>query len=74
MADDLARRMGHHLRRLRMGLDLSQEEVAGRCGLTRANLSRIENAQANVTVITLEAICHVLHLSLAEFFEDLPLR
>ncbi len=74
MPDDLTKRIGIHIRRLRAARPMSQEELALKAGIARNNLSHVENGKAQVSVVTLDAICRVLHLSLAEFFEDLPLR
>lgn len=72
MAEILARRIGRHLARLRTAQELNQAVVADRSGVTRANLSRIENGRyPGLAIDTLERICRALSLSVEEFFESL---
>ncbi len=69
----LVKRIGHHIRRLRLAREMSQEELAAAGELNRTNLSHIENGHfRNLGVETLERICLVLHLSVKEFFDSLP--
>lgn len=44
----------------RMQEGLSQQDLARRCGMQPANLSRLENGNGNPSVATLEKIAHGL--------------
>lgn len=44
---------GLHIRNLRKKLDLSQDEVAARCDVTKGNLSMIENGNKDLLLSTL---------------------
>ena len=43
---------------------ISQVELAKRSGIERAQISKIENGNINVTVETIERLCHALNLSI----------
>ena len=47
------RKIGVRVRTLREKRDLSQEQLAARCDVDRAKISKIENATANYTITTL---------------------
>ncbi|RZJ71737.1 helix-turn-helix transcriptional regulator [Flavobacterium sp.] len=44
---------GAHVRSIRKGLNLSQDEVAARTNLTKSNLSEIERGNRNLAFTTL---------------------
>ena len=56
--------LGKVIRNKRLSLNLRMDDVALKCGITRATLSRIENGKATCSVNTLFKICHYLNLSL----------
>ena len=64
--------LGKHLRKIRENLNLSQDEVAARCALTKGNLSAIENGKKDYTITTLLELarglgCHPKKLFDKEF-------
>jgi len=65
--------IGHKLRQLRNQKDLTLEELASRCELTKGFLSQLENDVSSPSISTLEDILEALGSSLSEFFsEDRP--
>ena len=57
---------GLHLRRLREGKKLSQEEVADYAGISFSSLNTIENGKVNPTLATLIAISESLKTPLKD--------
>ena len=59
------------LKAARAGMDLSQEDLANRCGVSRQTISAIEKGDYNPTVKLCVAICRALDVTLNElFWED----
>ena len=56
------------LQRLRQERGLTQQEVYDGTGI---HVARLEASKANMTVITLAALCRFYGISLAEFFNGL---
>lgn len=56
----LHERLATQVRRRRLQLRLSQEELADRCGLHRTYIGAIERAERNVTLATIEALAEGL--------------
>lgn len=61
--------LGHRIKRIRIEKNLSQTLLATKCGIEKANLSRIESGQANPTVLTLLKISASLQVPILEFFK-----
>lgn len=66
MAIDVCVRLGRRIRDLRTGKGISQEMLAGHSGISRVNLSRIENGKAEPGLRTLKDIARALDMKLAE--------
>lgn len=65
--------IGHKLKQLRNQKDLTLEELASRCELSKGFLSQLENDVSSPSISTLEDILEALGSSLSEFFsEDKP--
>ncbi|MCR5487033.1 MAG: helix-turn-helix transcriptional regulator [Lachnospiraceae bacterium] len=59
------------LKSARAALDLSQEELAQKCGVSRQTISAIEKGDYNPTINLCIAICRILGKTLDElFWED----
>jgi transcriptional regulator with XRE-family HTH domain len=58
--------LGHAVRDLRLGRDLTQEALAHAAGITVGHLSKIERGQSNPGWETVAAIAEALSVSLAE--------
>ena len=56
-ADDIDERIAARLKALRTERGWSLEDVAGRSGVSRATLSRLENAEVSGTAATLGRLC-----------------
>ena len=64
------------LKAARAGMDLSQDDLAKKCGVSRQTISVIEKGDYNPTINLCIAICKVLGKTLDELFweEEDPLR
>lgn len=56
------------LKAARAGMDLSQEELAVKCGVSRQTISAIEKGDYNPTINLCISICKTLGKSLDELF------
>ena len=65
---DIRRRLGSKIRRLREKRGLSQEEFAEVCGLHRTYIGSVERGERNLTVASLETIAKALKISVSELF------
>jgi len=61
---------GQKIRRIRMYHNLTQEELANRCELTKSYISQLENDKTSPSLETLESILEVLGTNFKEFFND----
>ena len=62
--------IGTKIKELRLKNNLTQEELADRCELTKGYISQLENDLTNPSIGTLETILVVLGSSLGGFFND----
>lgn len=62
--------IGKKLRRLRTKKELTLEDLANRCELSKGFLSQLENNNCSPSISTLEDILEVLGSSLQEFFAE----
>ena len=67
---DIMLRFGNKVRRERIRLGISQEELAARAGLHRTYIGMIERAEKNITLGSIEKICNALGMSVGEFFKE----
>ena len=65
--------LGSHITNLRKIRGISLEKLAYECGISKGNLSDIENGKKNPTFLTLLAISDGLEITLKDFFEDFQL-
>ena len=68
---DVCVRLGRRIRLLRTQRDISQEMLSSRIGMTRANLSRIENGKAEPGLRVLRDLARAFGITLAEFLEGI---
>ncbi|POS62082.1 helix-turn-helix domain-containing protein [Parasaccharibacter apium] len=61
--------VAYNIRRLRLNMDLSQEELADICGYHRTYISSIERSERNITLATLEALSNALNASPSDLLE-----
>ena len=64
----LLQQIGKRIQALRMEANMTQEEFYHDTGI---HLGRIETAQTNLTISSLDAICKYFDISLDEFFKDI---
>jgi len=66
---DLARTLAETMRTLRRDAGLTQQQLAKALGISRPTLTRIENADQNVTLKTLRQICRALGSDPGDLFK-----
>jgi len=62
--------IGEKIRRLRIEKQLTQEELANRCELSKGFISQLENDLTSPSIATLMDILEILGTNLTEFFSD----
>ncbi len=65
-------KIGEKIRRLRMQHDLTQEELADRCELSKGFISQVERELTSPSIATLVDILESLGTNLSDFFNDAP--
>jgi len=63
---------GNNLRKFRESKNMSQEEFAQICGISRAYYGRIERGEHSITLDKCFFISEALGLHISELFVDLP--
>lgn len=63
--------VGYNLRRIRVGKDVSQEQLAFDAGVDRSYLGGIERGEENPSVDTLERIANILTVEIRDFFDPM---
>lgn len=61
-------RFGRKIKELRMIQNLSQEELAFRCGLSKNYISDVERGKRNISLQSIEKIAYGFHISEKELF------
>ena len=64
---------GKHVRALRRGRNLTQEQLSERSGLSADTIRRLEHESFSPSLDTLKKLCHGLDLRLSTFFHTLEL-
>ncbi|NEQ66232.1 MAG: helix-turn-helix transcriptional regulator [Symploca sp. SIO1B1] len=59
-----------NIKKLRKELDLSQEDLAEKCGLHRTYVGAIERSERNITLQTLEKLAGSLGVSPLDLLKD----
>ena len=62
--------IGEKIRVLRMEKQLTQEELANRCELSKGFISQVENDLTSPSIATLIDILEILGTNLPDFFSD----
>lgn len=70
MQNGILIRYGQAVRKARLEQGVSQEELAGRCGLHRTYISDIELGKRNLSLENIERIAISLNRAIAEFFKE----
>jgi transcriptional regulator with XRE-family HTH domain len=71
MVETLAHRLGIIIRSLRVEANLSQEELAARCGLHRTYIGSIERGEKTITIETAQKLARAFDITLTQLFERL---
>lgn len=69
MATGVQVKFGSRVRELRLAAEMTQEDLAHRCGLFRTYMSRIETGRANPTLTMICALADSLQVPVASLFE-----
>ena len=64
--------LGNVLRKFREGRNLTQEEFAELCGLSRAYYGRAERGEHSLTIESCQKIAAALNVRMVDFFSELP--
>ena len=64
----IEKQFGEQVRKLRLAMDLSQEELAFKAGVHRTYLGSIERGERNPSLKNIAAIAKALNISLSELF------
>lgn len=62
--------IGHKIKEKRILLQLTQEELANRCDLTKGYISQLENDKVSPSIETLDIILEVLGTNFSSFFHE----
>lgn len=68
---DLNQRLAHNLKNVRTQAGLSQEELAGRCGVHRTYIGSIERGERNVTLATVRKVAAALGVDPLELLREI---
>lgn len=71
MEKSVLTKFGQKVRKERMNLGLSQEELAARAGVHRTYIGMIERAEKNITIENIEKLAKALNLKIRELTNDL---
>lgn len=63
---DITQLFGEKVRSIRKEQQLSQDELAGQCGLHRTYVGAVERGERNITLINAEKIANALQVSLSK--------
>ncbi|MBR6072455.1 MAG: cupin domain-containing protein [Acholeplasmatales bacterium] len=63
-------KVGNKIKERRKLLQLTQQELANRCELTKGYISQLESDSVSPSLETLEIILEVLGMNLSDFFKD----
>lgn len=66
---DIKQRFGLAVRKRRLELGISQEDLAHRCQLHRTYIGDIERGERNVSLQNIEKILEALEIRISVFFE-----
>ena len=66
---EIRRRVGTNIRRIRLGLRLTQEELSARSTVHQTYLSNVEAGKRNPSILVLERIADGLGVDVADLFK-----
>ena len=74
MRGDLPSAVGQRIRKLRLRMKISQEELAARADLHRNYVGSVERGERDIGIEALGRLAQALGVSLAEFFQPFRQR
>jgi transcriptional regulator with XRE-family HTH domain len=69
MANSIARQFGLRVRELRLKNEISQEELADRCGVHRTYMGRVERGETNITLSNILKVARGLGVTPASLLD-----
>jgi transcriptional regulator with XRE-family HTH domain len=69
--DNILKRLGEKIRKIRLEQGLSQEKLALLSGLHRTYVGAVERGERNVTLKNVEKLAKTLNVAIGELFRDL---
>lgn len=66
----IQKQVGKRIKKIRLSLNLSQEDCALNSGLNRTYFGSVERGERNISVINLNKICKSFKVSLKDFFNS----
>ena len=69
---DLYKIIGENVKYFREANAWTQDELASRCSVNRAKISRIENARKDYMLSTLLEVCKALNMNMAKLTSKYP--
>ena len=64
---------GNILRKMREAREMTQEEFADQCGISRAYYGRLERGEHSATLLLCQKICERTGIELIELFTDISI-
>jgi transcriptional regulator with XRE-family HTH domain len=71
MSKDPRKKFGEHIRALRKGAGLSQEELANVAGLHRTYVGAVERGEKNVSLLNIVQLARALRVTPADLLEGI---
>lgn len=71
MQPNILIRFGQTVRNIRLSQNISQEELADRCGLHRTYISDVELGKRNVSLENIDRIAKSLNITLSALFMEI---
>lgn len=68
--DDIRVRFGRALRKRRLEIGLSQEELADRAGIHRTYVGDVERGERNIALQNIEKLAQALAIPISTLFKD----
>ncbi|MEW5957754.1 MAG: helix-turn-helix transcriptional regulator [Chloroflexota bacterium] len=71
---DIKFKFGLAIRKRRLELNISQEELADRASMHRTYVGDIERGKRNVSLVNIEKLANALNISISNLFTDYDIK